>query len=63
MVLLAGAIGILLIGPGGISFDGLLGFRLFTEAWVKWLGLILAIAGGVGIYLYSVRPEVAQSGD
>lgn len=62
MVLLAGAIGILLMGPGGISIDGLLGFRLFTEAWVKWLGLILAIGGGIGIYLYSVRPEVAEPG-
>ncbi|MFN8521344.1 MAG: DoxX family protein [Chloroflexota bacterium] len=62
MVLLAGAIGILLIGPGGISIDGLLGFRLFTEAWVKWLGLILAVGGGIGIYLYSVRPEVSDTG-
>jgi hypothetical protein len=59
--LLAGAIGILLIGPGGISIDGLLHFGLFNEAWVKWLGLILAIGGGIGIYLYSIRPEVAES--
>lgn len=62
MVLFAGAVGILLIGPGGISIDGLLRFGLFTEAWVKWLGLILAVGGGIGIYLYSVRPEVAQPG-
>jgi putative oxidoreductase len=60
LTLLAGAIGVLLIGPGGISIDGWLHFGLFNEAWVKWLGLILAVAGGIGIYLYSVRPEVAQ---
>lgn len=62
LVLLAASIGMLLIGPGGISIDGLLHFGLFTEAWVKWLGLILAVGGGIGIYLYSVRPEVAQPG-
>lgn len=62
LVLLAASIGILLIGPGGISIDGLLGLRLFAEAWVKWLGLIIAIGGGIGIYLYSVRPEVSQPG-
>ncbi len=60
MTLLAGAIGILLIGPGGISIDGLLKFGLFAEGWVKWLGLILAVGGGIGIYLYSVRPEVTR---
>lgn len=60
LTLLAGAIGILLIGPGGISIDGLLHFGLFNEAWVKWLGLIVAVGGGIGIYLYSIRPEVAE---
>lgn len=60
LTLLAGSIGILLIGPGGISIDGLLTFGLFAEGWVKWLGLILSVGGGIGIYLYSVRPEVTR---
>jgi putative oxidoreductase len=60
LTLHAAAIAILLIGPGGISIDGLLHFGLFNEAWVKFLGLILAEAGGIGIYLYSIRPEVVE---
>lgn len=59
LVLLGGAAGILLVGPGGLSFDGLVHFGLFGEAWVKLLGLIVGIAVGAGIYLYSVRPAVA----
>jgi len=56
--LAGGLLGILLIGPGGFSIDGLLHLGLMSEAWVKWIGAIAGIAGGVGIYLYSVRPAV-----
>jgi putative oxidoreductase len=55
------ALGILLIGPGGLSIDGLLHFGLFGEAWVRWLGVILGYAGGIATYLYSVRPSVAPA--
>ena len=59
MSLAGGLLGILLIGPGGLSIDGLLHLGLMNEAWVKWIGAIAGIAGGVGIYLYSVRPAAA----
>ncbi len=56
--LAGGLLGILLIGAGGFSIDGLLHLGLMSEGWVKWIGAIAGIGGGVAIYLYSVRPAV-----
>ena len=61
--LAGGLLGILLIGPGGFSIDGLLHLGLMSEAWVKWIGVIAGIAGGIAIYLYSVRPSVRRLAD
>lgn len=59
---LAGAaLGILLIGPGGWSIDGIIHLGLLSEGWVKLLGAILAIGGGAGIYLWSVRPSATSA--
>jgi len=56
--LLGGLLGILLIGPGGLSIDGFLHLGLMSEGWVRWVGVIAGLGGGAGIYLYSVRPGV-----
>jgi len=56
--LAGGLLGILLIGAGGFSIDGLLHLGLMSEGWVKLIGVIGGIGGGAAIYLYSVRPSV-----